>query len=131
MGRSRNRRTAWLGIVATELPCTAPPARIDGVVTHLLCYRHGSEQSISLDVISEDRVVLIYSAGGEAVSELVEVERTAQHFRGSRPWWRCPECGRRCRNLHAVDERFRCRTCLGLTYVSSQSTRWIRRVRRP
>src|ERR1035441_5585061 len=66
MGRSRNRRTAWLGIVATELPCTAPPARIDGVVTHLLCYRHGSEQSISLDVISEDRVVLIYSAGGEA-----------------------------------------------------------------
>src|ERR1035437_3923185 len=130
MGRSRSRRTGGVGIAITKLSCTAPPGRIDRVVTHLLCYRNGSEQSISLDVISEDRVVLIYSAGGEAVSELVEVERTAQHFRGSRPWWRCPECGRRCRNLHAVDERSRCRTCLGLTYVSSQSTRWIRRVRK-
>ena len=103
-------------------------------------HRWGSNTFVMLSTwkraVDQSRRDLRRSSGADlqrwrrGFSELVEVERTAQHFRGSRPWWRCPECGRRCRNLHAVDERSRCRTCLGLTYVSSQSTRWIRRVRK-
>jgi hypothetical protein len=88
------------------------------------------DNAINVDVMFEDLVALVYDANGEAVTEMIEVERTPQHFGGSRPWWRCPECGGRCRKLHLMNARFRCRTCSGLTYVSSQSARWIRSVRK-
>ena len=93
-------------------------------------WSHERDQSITVEVMFKDLVALIYSVDGEIVTEPIEVERTAQHFGGTRPWWRCPDCRSRCRKLHLVNGRFRCRRCSGLTYVSAQSARWVRRVRK-
>jgi hypothetical protein len=48
--------------------------------------------------------------GGHAV----RIDRTPQHLGGSRAWFRCPACDRRCAILYPV----RCRKCLGLNYRS-------------
>ena len=44
----------------------------------------------------------------------VDIERTACHLGGSRPWFLCPSCGRRCSILYPVN----CRHCLRLSYAS-------------
>jgi hypothetical protein len=37
-------------------------------------------------------------------------------FGGSRRWFGCPGCGRRCRALYCGEAVLRCRLCLGLKY---------------
>lgn len=44
----------------------------------------------------------------------VELDRTPCNLGGSRAWFRCPACGRRCGVLYPVQ----CRVCLGLRYES-------------
>lgn len=44
----------------------------------------------------------------------VEITRTSCHLGGSRPWFICPTCGRRCAILYPVS----CRKCLRLYYTS-------------
>jgi hypothetical protein len=39
------------------------------------------------------------------------------HLGGSRHWFECPSCGRRCRILYG-GARFRCRLCRGAAYES-------------
>lgn len=42
----------------------------------------------------------------------VRVDRTPQHLGGTRAWFLCPACGRRCAILYPV----KCRKCMGLHY---------------
>ena len=44
----------------------------------------------------------------------IQIERTPCHLGGSRPWFLCPACGRRCAILYPT----RCRLCLRLHYAS-------------
>lgn len=46
----------------------------------------------------------------------VQIERTPCHLGGSRPWFICPSCGRRCAILYPV----KCRLCLRLHYASER-----------
>jgi hypothetical protein len=50
----------------------------------------------------------------------VPVERTSCRFGGSRPWFRCPWCNRRCAVIYGLsrDGYFACRICLRLAYTS-------------
>ena len=56
-------------------------------------------------------------------TEMVPVTSTPCHFGGSRPWVRCPLCGRRVGVLYARpnESRFLCRQCQHLAYFSAQS----------
>ena len=47
----------------------------------------------------------------------VKIEREAVHFGGARPWFECPACARRRRNLY-IHGRVACRECFGLAYRS-------------
>lgn len=47
-----------------------------------------------------------------------EFESTRQPLGGSRWWWKCPRCGRRCRFLHEDESALVCRICAKLTYES-------------
>lgn len=49
------------------------------------------------------------------IDELVPFIETPLHFGGSRQWFRCLGCGRRCRIIYG-GSYFRCRRCHGLTY---------------
>jgi hypothetical protein len=62
----------------------------------------------------------------------LRVLRDATPSGGSRWWWGCPGCGRRCGLLYLVAGRPRlaCRTCLGLTYLSQTLPRKRRGARR-
>lgn len=48
----------------------------------------------------------------------IRIERTPCHLGGSRPWFLCPECQRRCAILYPV----KCRVCLGLHYASEHES---------
>ena len=50
----------------------------------------------------------------------VHIERTACRFGGSRSWFRCPWCDRRCALMYGLssDGYFACRLCLRLAYAS-------------
>lgn len=50
----------------------------------------------------------------------VTLSFTPCNFGGSRPWYDCPDCGRRVAILYHWKQWWFCRTCLGLTYSSSQ-----------
>ncbi len=54
------------------------------------------------------------------VDEPVPLTRTPCTFGGSRPWFRCPSCGRRCAVLYGLAGRFRCRGCHRLAYASTR-----------
>ena len=63
----------------------------------------------------------------------VEVTWTGQHFGGSRGWWLCPHCRRRCGVLLMADlpSPVACRRCWGAVYLSDYPgrLRWRRFVK--
>ncbi|TAN10039.1 MAG: hypothetical protein EPN34_12400 [Burkholderiaceae bacterium] len=58
-----------------------------------------------------------YARGGKHATEDVQIARTGCTYGGSRPWFRCPCCRRRCAVLY-VGERLACRECYRLRYPS-------------
>jgi hypothetical protein len=86
--------------------------------------RRGRSESGRIGLlVLDDGVRLSYTLtprGGKAqdVEGFVAVEWTPCRYGGRRPWWLCPDCGRRCGVLHCAGGRFRCRLCLGLAYQS-------------
>lgn len=50
----------------------------------------------------------------------IDIERTPCRLGGSRSWFRCPECGRRCAALYRGGGAFYCRLCAGLNYLSTR-----------
>ena len=83
-----------------------------------------------------DALVLIYNVKGprdadwRPVQERIRLERTACHYGGSRPWFRCPACWQRRAVLYSVSGSFRCRACLDLAYGSTRDDRLSRLNRR-
>ncbi len=65
-------------------------------------------------------LVLSCTFRGESVACPVAVEWTPCHYGGARPWFVCPECGRRSGRLYA-GRRFACRLCRGFRYESQYS----------
>ena len=53
----------------------------------------------------------------ENVNEFIPIVMTATAFGGSRHWFSCPSCGRRCRLIYG-GLRFRCRLCWHALYES-------------
>jgi hypothetical protein len=63
--------------------------------------------------------------GGEshAVSDSIRLTTTRSNFGGTRYWWVCPSCHRRCAKLYLPNAvYFRCRRCYNLTYRSSNES---------
>ncbi len=65
----------------------------------------------------------------------VPLERTPCHFGGSRQWFRCPTCGRRCAIIYGMTHHggFACRLCMKLAYSSEaedQLSRYHRKIRK-
>jgi len=53
----------------------------------------------------------------------LEQEWTFGRKQQQRPWFRCPDCNRRCRLLHEKDGAFVCRLCSGYDYRSRHRNR--------
>lgn len=77
-----------------------------------------------------DGIVLAYKTFGQLRREIVEIERVPCRLGGTRPWFRCPACGRRCGALYATSTRFRCRVCADLQYPSTRESPGDRKIAR-
>jgi len=64
-----------------------------------------------------ESLVLTYSLNGEPVIQRVAIERTACNFGGSRTWFVCPQCARRCAVLY-LRGKFACRRCSRVVYAT-------------
>ncbi len=77
------------------------------------------KETASISVRGEvDRIVLSYSANGEAIRTEVPITKTPCGFGGSRAWFQCPRCSRRVGKLYMRGPHFACRTCHQLSYAS-------------
>ena len=88
----------------------------------------------SIDVVKDRTGILLeYSVFNgedrEEYSERLVVQRTKCHFGGSRVWWFCPKCGRRCAVLFG-GSRFLCRSCHSLRYRSQNESKGERLLRK-
>ena len=89
-------------------------------------WSRGGEPAGSINVrAAQDHVRLIYTwmpkdYESQKMDYPVWIERTPCRYGGSRPWFRCPRCQRRCAVLYGVanDGRFGCRSCMRLGYSS-------------
>lgn len=89
-------------------------------------WSRGDEPAGNISIrVSEDRAQLMYKwtpHGGVPLSfdYPVWIDRTACHYGGSRPWFRCPRCYWRCAVLYGIesDGKFGCRRCMRLAYSS-------------
>ena len=57
----------------------------------------------------------------------VDLVRTPCWYGGSRLWFACPQCGRRCAVLALAGVDLGCRVCLRLAYSSQRAPLWKRR----
>lgn len=66
------------------------------------------------------------AAGPPHVQHSLSLVSTSCHFGGHRLWFVCPAygCGRRVATLYYYYERFACRACFGLSYVSQRTPSW-------
>jgi hypothetical protein len=60
---------------------------------------------------------------------LINLEWTPCHLGGERPWFACPECGRRCALLY-LNPHLACRACHQLVYACQRETDYARLIRR-
>lgn len=67
-------------------------------------------------------VVLLYTAYGTEVQDIIRLATTRPYFGGVRWWFTCPGCNRRVGRLYLPphEQHFRCRCCYGLAYASAQ-----------
>lgn len=91
----------------------------------------------SMQVVGGDEVVtLVYSVrNGDAedwrqIEEHVMLTRVAKPFGGAQTYFRCPRCSRRVTSLALGRQYFRCRSCVGAAYASSQEGLTDRAMRR-
>lgn len=73
--------------------------------------------SIGLSVAA-DAVLLSFTSNGQLVQQRVPIDRTACHYGGTRPWFRCPHCSARIAVLYLRGGRFMCRRCGRVNYAS-------------
>lgn len=64
-----------------------------------------------------DAVSLSYTLNGAPVHQRVVIQRTPCNYGGSRPWFACPSCSRRCAVLY-LRAGFACRKCSRVVYAS-------------
>lgn len=87
--------------------------------------RRPNVRRVARETCAQDLPWLLLGREGKAETCNVEVHSTPCRFGGSRPWFRCPRCGRRVLTLYWHPEGWRpgCRQCLRLTYPSQRASR--------
>ena len=87
--------------------------------------------TLNVAMIEQGITISYRDRNGCDIDSLVPMVRTNCHIKGSRPWFSCPECGRRVAILYAKDVgKFACRKCQRLAYPSQSEGAENRSIRR-
>lgn len=82
-------------------------------------YSWSNERAGSIGVrVEPGRMKLEFTVNDVEAGHAVELERTPCNFGGTRTWFRCGHCGRRCAVLYLRGRTFRCRLCADVVYTS-------------
>lgn len=73
-------------------------------------------------LVGYSTVRLNYSANSKEASQVVWTTSTSCPYGGSRQWFACPVCHRRCEVLFMRSGRFACRTCQRVSYTSQSGS---------
>jgi len=98
-------------------------ARLTPGTTVTALFQRRGEPWGSLEVKPQgDALGLSYrhEATGREWQQDIAIKNTPCHFGGSRPWFVCPDCGRRCGVLFMETTGFACRVCSNLNYPSTR-----------
>lgn len=68
--------------------------------------------------VAEHHLTLDYRINDVPVRQEVRLERTACHYGGLRPWFRCPKCARKVALLYLRSNGAFCRHCQRVAYAS-------------
>src|SRR5262245_21614454 len=66
---------------------------------------------------------IVVTTGDQQQSVKIESEWSFGRKPRRRPWFLCPSCNQRCRNLHERNGKWTCRTCSGLDWASRHRNR--------
>jgi len=91
----------------------------------------GNESSICI-AVEEEGIELSYkmTRTGKNLKYFVPITWTPCYYGGRRPWFLCPNCGRRAAKLYLRWERFLCRSCNRLSYECQRESLMDRLIRR-
>jgi len=80
---------------------------------------------VRFDLDGPAEALLRYPTRRGAARQSVGLESTPANLGGSRWWWLCPDCDRRCGKLYLPprSDLFACRLCHALSYESAQASR--------
>ena len=77
----------------------------------------GETRARALLLVEDSAVAVCWGAGQE---QRLDLERRPQPFGGTRAFWRCAACRRRCEAVFYGSGRWACRRCQGLRYESQR-----------
>jgi hypothetical protein len=89
-------------------------------------WSRGDEPAGSVSVTTSDQAVTLnyswtpYGQESRNITCRLSLTRTPCHYGNTRPWFICPDCGRRCAVVYGLSRRgnFACRACQRLAYSS-------------
>jgi hypothetical protein len=89
-----------------------------------LSWSRGDTVLASLEAtIYENYMLLIYTHNKtEDIQQKLYFTYTPCNYGGTRIWFLCPLCGRRCAIIYMHEKYFACRICCGLTYRTCNET---------
>lgn len=117
--RTKGSTSGHLSLCVNKL---SQSGRLEPGIEGLWCWSNAAGSSaIIVHCIDHGSLNLTYRVQGRDYQLPVRLERTPCHYGGSRPWFACPSCGRRCGKLY-LSGKFVCRKCAHLNYPSQQET---------
>jgi hypothetical protein len=83
-------------------------------------WHRGGKPLCYIDMVFNTDHVLLTDATDQRRpnAAMISLTRTPCHYSGTRAWFECPSCCRRCAKLYYYEGRFNCRKCHGLGYRS-------------
>ena len=90
--------------------------------THHHQWKNGTTAVLRFKRREKKATIELTAPGKEMHMTAVELDKTAQHFGGSRVWWKCPCCHERVGLLYWQSWRWQCRKCAELVHPSTRQT---------
>jgi hypothetical protein len=127
--RSGAGRPGWRGKTSSRLQLDVRRLAREGLLvagSHFAWSWRADGQkigSVGIRVTSESGLALDYSSNGRTVCLPISLARTDCNYGGSRIWFNCPRCSKRCAIVYCAGDIWPCRQCLRLSYGSQSDDR--------
>lgn len=89
-------------------------------------YLGDTRQVLKVSFSGQDELALEWTNRGMVCNQVIKLSKTKTNFQGSRLWYVCPNCSRRCGSLFDFGNVWACRQCGELKYSSASGSKYLR-----